>query len=72
MIDRAIASKINELLPKYPNISITEPRQSRKTTLAKILKLEINILPDGIQALVYLPNNNKISLLSPSSHHGIR
>lgn len=38
MIDRAIASKITELLAKYPIISITGPRQSGKTTLAKILK----------------------------------
>ena len=38
MIDRAIAPKITELLAKYPIISITGPRQSGKTTLAKILK----------------------------------
>ncbi len=38
MIDRAIASKITELLAKYPIISITGPRQSGKTTLAKILR----------------------------------
>ncbi len=38
MIDRAIAPKITELLAKYPIISITGPRQSGKTTLAKLLK----------------------------------
>ena len=63
MIDRAIASKINELLPKYPNISIIGPRQSSKTTLAKILKPEINMLPDGIQAIIYLPNNNHVDCI---------
>ena len=45
MINRAIASKISELLAKYPIVSITGPRQSGKTTLAKILKPEINMLP---------------------------
>lgn len=38
MIDRKIAGKINETLEKYPIVSITGPRQSGKTTLAKMLK----------------------------------
>jgi predicted AAA+ superfamily ATPase len=40
MIPRHLASKINELLGKYPIVSITGPRQSGKTTLAKMLRPE--------------------------------
>lgn len=38
MIERAIRHKIDELLKKYPIISITGPRQSGKTTLCKMLR----------------------------------
>lgn len=38
MIQRHLASKINTLLEKYPIVSITGPRQSGKTTLAKMVR----------------------------------
>jgi predicted AAA+ superfamily ATPase len=38
MIARTIAHKVNELLGKYPIVSITGPRQSGKTTLTKLLR----------------------------------
>ena len=38
MIPRSIANKVNELLGKYPIVSITGPRQSGKTTLTRILR----------------------------------
>ena len=38
MIKRELVVKLNELLDKYPIISITGPRQSGKTTLAKMVK----------------------------------
>jgi uncharacterized protein len=40
MLQRHLASKINELLGKYPIVSITGPRQSGKTTLAKMVRPE--------------------------------
>jgi predicted AAA+ superfamily ATPase len=44
VIDLAIALKTTDLLAEYPIISITVPRQSVKTTLAKILKPKIHML----------------------------
>lgn len=38
MVPRQLAAKASELLQKYPIISITGPRQSGKTTLARMLK----------------------------------
>lgn len=38
MIARTIAYKVNELLGKYPIVSITGPRQSGKTTLTRMLR----------------------------------
>lgn len=38
MISRTIASKVEELLTKYPIVSITGPRQSGKTTLTRMLR----------------------------------
>ena len=38
MINRIIASKVDELLGKYPIVSITGPRQSGKTTLTRMLR----------------------------------
>ena len=38
MIQRAVISKVNELLGKYPIVSITGPRQSGKTTLTRMLR----------------------------------
>ena len=38
MIPRTIAYKVNDLLGKYPIVSITGPRQSGKTTLTKMLR----------------------------------
>lgn len=38
MIQRHLSSKINALLEKYPIVSITGPRQSGKTTLAKMIR----------------------------------
>jgi predicted AAA+ superfamily ATPase len=38
MIQRQLASKINDMLGKYPIVSIMGPRQSGKTTLAKMLR----------------------------------
>lgn len=40
MLQRHLAFKINELLGKYPIVSITGPRQSGKTTLAKMVRPE--------------------------------
>jgi uncharacterized protein len=37
MITRAISSYIKRLIPQYPVIAITGPRQSGKTTLAKVV-----------------------------------
>jgi uncharacterized protein len=38
MIPRALATKISELIEKFPIVAITGPRQSGKTTLSKMLK----------------------------------
>jgi len=38
IFNRAISSKIIELLAKYAIITIADPRKSGKTTLAEILK----------------------------------
>lgn len=38
MLPRQLAQRASELLQKYPLISITGPRQSGKTTLAKLLR----------------------------------
>lgn len=38
MIPRTIANKVQELLGKYPIVSITGPRQSGKTTLTKMIR----------------------------------
>ncbi|NBB31243.1 ATP-binding protein [Cellulophaga sp. BC115SP] len=38
MIARTITNKVNELLGKYPIVSITGPRQSGKTTLTRMLR----------------------------------
>lgn len=38
MVQREIITKLNEMLGKYPIISITGPRQSGKTTLAKMVR----------------------------------
>lgn len=38
MVPRQLAAKASDLLQKYPIISITGPRQSGKTTLARMLK----------------------------------
>jgi len=38
MIARTITNKVNELLGKYPIVSITGPRQSGKTTLTRLLR----------------------------------
>lgn len=40
MLQRHLAAKINELLGKYPIVSITGPRQSGKTTLARMVRPE--------------------------------
>ena len=50
MIDRQLQERASEMLTKYPLISITGPRQSGKTTLAKLLR----------------PNYRYVSLESPS------
>lgn len=38
MIQRALAKKVSEMLDKYPIVSLTGPRQSGKTTLAKMVR----------------------------------
>lgn len=38
MIERQMQAKATKLLEKYPLIAITGPRQSGKTTLAKLLQ----------------------------------
>ncbi len=38
MLHRTISTKVNELLDKYPIVSITGPRQSGKTTLTRMLR----------------------------------
>ncbi len=38
MIQRALATKVSEMLDKYPIVSLTGPRQSGKTTLAKMVR----------------------------------
>ena len=40
MIDRQLTERASEMLQKYPIITITGPRQSGKTTLAKLLRPE--------------------------------
>lgn len=38
MIQRTLAKKVSEMLDKYPIVSLTGPRQSGKTTLAKMVR----------------------------------
>ena len=38
MIDRQLTEQVSEMLTKYPIITVTGPRQSGKTTLAKLLR----------------------------------
>ncbi|MEO6286632.1 MAG: ATP-binding protein [Dyadobacter sp.] len=38
MIDRDLVTKLSEMLDKYPIISLTGPRQSGKTTLARMVR----------------------------------
>ena len=40
MIARQLATKINEMLGKYPIVSLMGPRQAGKTTLAKMVRPE--------------------------------
>ncbi len=40
MIQRTLAKKVSEMLEKYPIVSLTGPRQSGKTTLARMIRPE--------------------------------
>lgn len=59
MIHRAIATKVDELLGKYPIVSITGPRQSGKTTLTRMLR------PDYQYVSLENPSDRLFALQDP-------
>lgn len=60
-INRQIETKIRELLPKYPIIAVTGPRQSGKTTLLK------NIFPDYRYVSLEDPSSREFAQNDPIS-----
>lgn len=60
MIARQISASIKKLLPKYPIIAVTGPRQSGKTTLLK------NILPDYRYVSLENPDNRAFATDDPN------
>ena len=61
MIRRAISEKVLQLATKFPVISLTGPRQSGKTTLAK------HLFPDHTYVTLENPDHREVVKLAPKS-----